>query len=654
MKPIRLPVAAIAVFLLSLHAFMALASKHRKGMTADEIVHVTGGYTYWRFGDYRLHPENGNLAQRWVALPSFLGGAKFPSLDQIYWRISDGWVMGHEFFYETGADPDAKLAQARVMTVLLSVGLGALVFLWSRELFGSAGGLLSLAFYAFCPTMLAHGALATSDACAALFFLAATGAYWRHLARPGAGPLLLSAVVFGLACVAKFSAPLLLPIMAICALVHVLLLGGSLKRVILSAAAHGTAAFAVIWAFYGFRYSAFNPALPPAAHFIEPWAEVYARTGAVGGLIHALADLRALPEAFLYGAAYVAETTQSRGAFLNGQVSSRGWPTFFLWAFSLKTTLPFMGAAAAGTWVAIRGAAAGAGRGLRALAPLTPLLALLAVYWASSLAMHLNIGQRHLLPIYPPLFILAGSLGRWLEKPGSAGFVAVAALLAWHATESGSVAPNYLAYFNELAGGPSEGYRHLVDSSLDWGQDLPNLKDWLADHRAPGEDAYLAYFGSDEPARYRLGTKQLTFINLFHEADPYIELGPGIYCIGATVLQQVYSPVVGPWSIALEREYETLRAFAGAFRAYAVDPNARARLEKAMPAARWEASINRYQHLRLARLCAYLVVRPPDANVGHSILIYRLDAGQVSAATAGSLSEWSRLIERSGVGSSSR
>jgi hypothetical protein len=654
MRPIRLSVAAAAILLLSLHAFMALASKHRKGMTADEIVHVTGGYSYWKFDDYRLHPENGNLAQRWVALPSFLGGAKFPPLDQLYWRISDGWVMGHEFFYETGEDPDAKLAEARAMTTALSVALGALVFLWSRALFGSAGGLLSLAFFAFCPTMLAHGALATSDTCAALFFLAALGAYWRHLGRPGAAPLALSAAVFGLACVAKFSAPLLLPMMAICALVHVLASGGSLRRVAVSAAAHACAAFAIIWTFYGFRYSAFNPALPPAEHFIEPWAEMYARTGAVGQLIHRLADLRALPEAFLYGAAYVAETTQSRGAFLNGQVSTRGWPTFFLWAFALKTTIPFMAAAAAGTWVAVRGAAAGAGRGLRALVPLTPLLALLAVYWASSLTLHLNIGQRHLLPIYPPLFILAGSLGKWLVRAGTGGFVAVSALLAWHVTESGSVAPNYLAYFNELAGGPSGGYRHLVDSSLDWGQDLPRLKDWLSAHRAPGEDAYLAYFGSDEPARYRLGAKQLTFINLFHEPDPYIDLAPGIYCVGATVLQQVYSPVAGPWSIELERQYEMLRALAGDFRAYSDDPAARSRLERRMPAAYWEASIARYEHLRLARLCAYLVVRKPDAEVGHSILIYRLDAGEVRAATAGSLSDWSALIERSGVGASSR
>jgi hypothetical protein len=120
------------------------------------------------------------------------------------------------------------------------------------------------------------------------------------------------------------------------------------------------------------------------------------------------------------------------------------------------------------------------------------------------------------------------------------------------------------------------------------------------------------------------------------------------------VLQQVYSPVTGPWSIALERQYETLRAFAGDFRAYCYDPAARARLEQRMPAARWEASIDRYEHLRLARLCAYLVVRRPDANVGHSILIYRLDAGEIRAATAGSLSEWTALIERSGVGASSR
>jgi hypothetical protein len=120
----------------------------------------------------------------------WLRGAKFPTLDQAYWRKSDAWVMGHEFFYETGEDHFPRLMEARAMIALLSVATGALVFCWSLRLFGTPGAFVSLAFFAFSPSFLAHGGYATSDVCMALFMLASVGAYWRHLGRPGAGPFL--------------------------------------------------------------------------------------------------------------------------------------------------------------------------------------------------------------------------------------------------------------------------------------------------------------------------------------------------------------------------------------------------------------------------------------------------------------------------------
>ena len=206
--------AAAVALILALHFAMAVGSKLHESTTSDELVHLTGGFTYWKFDDYRLQPENGNLPQRWVALPVWIKGSKFPDLDQLYWRMSDAWVMGHEFFYETGEDHFPKLMAARAMTALLSVATGVLIFCWSGRLFGTAGAFVSLIFFAFSPTFLAHGGYATSDACITLFMLASVGAWWRHLSAPGAGGFALSAAVFGLACVAKFSAVLLLPMMA--------------------------------------------------------------------------------------------------------------------------------------------------------------------------------------------------------------------------------------------------------------------------------------------------------------------------------------------------------------------------------------------------------------------------------------------------------
>ena len=638
--------AGAAALILALHFAMAVGSKLHESTTSDELVHLTGGYTYWKFDDYRLQPENGNLAQRWVALPVWIRGSKFPDLDQLYWRISDSWAMGHEFFYETGEDHFPKLMAARAMTALLSVATGILIFCWSGRLFGQAGALVSLVLFAFSPTSLAHGGYATSDACITLFMLASVGAWWRHLNAPGAGGFALSAVVFSLACLAKFSAVLLLPMMAACAAVHIAARPGRAGAVLLSALGHVAIAVAVIWAFYGFRYSAFNPALPAAVQFVEAWPEMYARTGRIGRLIHFLADIRALPEAFLYGAAYVVQMAQTRAAFLNGQYSITGWPTFFLWAFALKTTIPFMLASGWSIWLAVR-SRVGAGRKGEGLLPLTPLFALFAVYAASSLTSHLNIGERHLMPLYPVLFILAGALGRWFTRPLRWPALLASALIGWHVGESAWIAPHYLAYFNELAGGPAQGHNHLVDSCLDWGQDLPGLKAWLDRNQRPGEAAYLAYFGTGEPRYYRIDAKQLAFINGFHEDEPYIPLGPGLYCVGATMLEQVYGLYQGPWTRELEGDYQFLRAFEPMFQAYWTDPAARARLEKEVAPDKWTVSRDRFQRLRFARLCYCLRARKPDAMIGYSILIYRLTAADVAAATGGSLRDWTELIERS-------
>ena len=647
----RWAIAGLAA-LLALHFTLALSSKRNESTTSDEIVHLTGGFSYWKFNDYRLHPENGNLAQRWVALPAWFMNPKFPDLNQDYWRTSDGWVVGHEFFYETHQDHFPILMAARAMTALLSAGLGLLIFLWSRRLFGTAGGFVSLAFFTFSPTFLAHGGLATSDVCMGFFMIASVGACWRCLEKPGLGRFLLSSVVFGLACIAKYSAPFIVPMVALCVVAHLLAKRKGLGGILLMAAGHAVVAYIVIWAFYGFRYSAFNPALPAADQFIQAWPEMYARTGRIGAFIHVLANHHVLPEAYLYGTAYVAETTQMRGAYLNGEYSTLGWRSFFIWTFLYKSTVPFLVASLLAVVAAVRGRTKAAADGLRleSLLPFTPLAALFVVYWAISIQSHLNIGHRHLIPMYPVLFIMTGSLGAWFASPRGWKTLVAGGLIAWHIGESLWIYPHYLAYFNELAGGPRNGRLHLVDSSLDWGQDLPGLKTWLAANKLPDEDAYLAYFGTGEPRYYDIPAKRLAYINGFHEDEPYIPLGPGLYCVGATMLQEVYSSVRGDWTLELEKEYQFLRSFEPQFREYAQDPEARRRLDLQLSPEKWTQNRDRFLHLRFARLCYYLRVRKPDALIGYSIFVYRLSAEEVRAATAGSLRDWTELIERSGDG----
>lgn len=648
----------LAVLLALGHAILAVTATAEKSMTADEIGHLTAGLAYNERGDYRLQPENGNLSQRWAALPLTLAGARLPAAAQPAWDRADVWSYGHAFFFEGSLSAGEFLFAGRCMIALFGAATGLLVFAWSRALFGWRGAFLSLVLFAFCPAFLAHDALATSDAMMTFLFLAAVGAWWRHLEKPSAASAALSALLFGLACVAKFSAVLLVPMFALCALVWIagrtpgLGWRARLRRVVVAGAIHLLAAWAIVWLFYGFRYSAFAPGFAANAHFYRgDWNWLLVDMGWPRPIFDALRDWHALPEAFLYGLAFVIQFAKQRAAFLNGDYGTTGWVSFFPYTFLVKTTLPFLLLLLVGIWA---GARAGwrrrrlhetAAITLVWLRPFTPLLVLFAVYWITSITSHLNIGHRHILPTYPVLFIAAGALGPWLDWRRPLAALLVGGLAHWHVGESWRIRPHYLAYFNVIAGGPESGWRHLVDSSLDWGQDLPALKTWLDAH-APGEKVYLSYFGADDPAYQEISATMLPTLPEVGPPRKWEALTPGVYAISATMLQQAYSPVRGEWTLALEKEFQTLRALEPTLLAYQNEPERRAALLRDAPVESWAKAWKRYDVLRFARLCHCLRVRRVDGDAGHSILIYRLDAMEVAAATAGSLDDWSALIER--------
>jgi len=212
---------------------------------------------------------------------------------------------------------------------------------------------------------------------------------------------------------------------------------------------------------------------------------------------------------------------------------------------------------------------------------------------------------------------------------------AVVVLLMWHAGESIAIAPHYLAYFNEISGGPSEGYRHLVDSSLDWGQDLPALKDWLdreglqGDHHVP---VYLSYFGTAWPSYYHIDATSLPgFPDRWVPHEP-VPLMPGIYCFSATMLQGVYFMTPGAWNQRYETDYQSMIYNIKLFDSTASKPSARQALLAQTGKDFWVKNFQAFEHLRAARLAAYLRRRPPDDQVGFSIMIYRVSDRELAEA----------------------
>lgn len=627
-------------------------------MTSDEIAHLTAGHAYNSRGDFRLQPENGNLPQRWAALPLSAAKAPLPPATLKTWQEADVWNYGHAFFYEQGLSTAEFLFKGRAMIALFSAATGLLIFFWSREFFGWRGAFLSLMLFVFCPAFLAHGALATSDVVMTFFFLASVGAWWRHLQKPTLGSTALSAVLLGLAFVAKFSALLLPPMLALCgvawAVVRAQAVGWRqpLAHLVRSTVVHAVVTWGVIWVFYGFRSSAFAAELAENATFNHGWGWMLIDMGPSAKVIWAAKEWKILPEAWLYGLTFVIQFSKARAAFLSGEYGINGWWYFFPFAFLVKTTIPLLAIFSCVFFAGLRSGVqrlrgAGVFGLFRWMLPFTPLIALFVVYWVTSLTSHLNIGHRHILPTYPPLFICAGWLGRWIDFRRPFLLAVLALITALHAVESWVIRPHYLAYFNSFVGGPAKGWRHLVDSSLDWGQDLPGLAEWLGrNNRGPdASPVFLSYFGTGEPAYEGINATRLPGLPAFGQSHPWAPLTAGVYCVSATMLQQVYSDQ-HVWTLALEREFQELRASEPMFLAFQNDPVRRAKLLADFPAERWHQVWKRYDALRFSRLCYYLRVRTPDAQVGYSILIYRLSSEEVSAAARDSLNEWSSLIER--------
>jgi hypothetical protein len=648
--------------LLTAHALLSFTATLDASATFDEVLHIASGLSYWRFDDYRLQPENGNLPQRWCALPLVLTGCPYPA-DEAAWRQGDSFRLGQRLLYGTGQDAARLLAMARGMSVLWSTALCLVVFLWSRSLFGVGGGLVSLALAALWPAVVAHGPLATSDVCGALFFTLGAWSLWELVNRVSMRSLCGTAFSVGLAAIAKHSCMLLAPLGLI--FLGVVIASGRpipirvgawsgdaktlSSRIQVAAAALAVplvAAVFFIWASCGFRY------LPAPDgdkgldyYWFDSLAECAVHGRGLGMLCDFLASRQLLPEAWLWGVSYMAARSSHRYAFAIGEHSVFGWWWFFPLCLAIKNTLP---ALALCGWGLVRQVAAIAAD-LKARLPLrgehwgsVPLVIMLAVLWPIFLTSHLNIGERHLLPSYPPLMILAGSTWRAANSRRLKGLVVL--FLGLHAADVMSHWPASLAYFNQIV---PRGRAHewLVDSSLDWGQDLDRLGAWLDRHGRPDEPVYVTYSGA---APVVAAVPRGEVPGFPRDWGLRQELQPGIYCVSATALQGIADRPRGPWCRAFEAAYRETGRWLG-------DPAARGdeaatlALLRSLVRDRDELGlalcgdaptsgdlvIAAFNILQAGRLKAYLRQREPDLSIGGSILVYRLDAVAIDQALRG-------------------
>jgi 4-amino-4-deoxy-L-arabinose transferase-like glycosyltransferase len=420
---------------------------------------------------------------------------------------------------------DRLLFSARVPVMLMSLLLGAFVFRCATDLFGTKAGVLALGLYALDPNILAHSALAATDLGAACSIFIACYFFWRYLRRPNRSCILLAGVTLGLAEAAKVSALMLLPLFCVLWLVQSVARRQSARQSVFSFAAVLLIAFLAFWAVFGFElrplqfdigYLRFD--LPtPAASYLIPFDMV--RSHLSGG----------------------------RPTFLLGMNSEQGWWYYFPVAFALKTPLPTLillaatliygGAITYRLWRQRKIAELGQLVWRQILVLSFPL-----VYFAIALAQPFNIGYRHLLPILPFVFVFISQISNLQvsELPGAAyrvlRFSFSVFLFTWYTVGTLTIFPNYLAYFNELAGGPANGWRSLVDANLDWGQAWKQLAAYLGSHGI--SQVKLSVGGSNDPAIYGIAYEPLAPMK---GAPPVLPArfnpSPGVYVLSANSYQ---------------------------------------------------------------------------------------------------------------------
>lgn len=481
----------VAAGLLALFALQAEIALRRDSVTIDEFVHLPIGLHALYTGDVRQDPINTHLPRMIAALPLLLSPPAFAPP-----AAAQSWGLGYHFMEANAADYQPTFERARRMIVLLSLVAAALTARWALELYGPLASLVALGFFVFTPSLLAHGHLVTLDMAGTLGFLLALFACWRFLGRPSLGGAALVGLAVGLANLLKLSAFALVADIAALWLIRALVERGDGPRLadwIRYAAVASVVALFTLNAGYGFDGT-----------FSRLTDAALAGGGKLDRLAESVPWLRLpLPRAFVDGLDMAMEVGQVREPtyFLAGELSATGWWYYHLAAFAMKCPLPLLLASlfAVGAWLA------GRSPGRRDYALFVPVAVLFA---ANSGFNSLAIGERHVLAAYPLLAVaaspwIAGALAA-ARRPKAGRFpvaaVAASGLLAWNVASTVAVAPRYLQYFNEAAGGAERGHLMLVDSNVDWGQDLLRLRDYM--DRSGIDHVALAYFGRVDPSVY--------------------------------------------------------------------------------------------------------------------------------------------------------
>lgn len=497
----------LLLIVVGLSSVTTVAATRHNSTTFDEIFMIASGARGYTVGEFDMTLDHPPVTQYLYGLPVYLAGAEFPEEADGRWGFQNRFDYAREFFWRSGNDPERIAFLGRLPGALVVGLLVITVFIFTRQWADDVAALLAAVSVAFLPDVLAHGGVAYNDVPLALAFLLGIWSLDRAAREPTVGRWALAAAVCTVALGIKFSGIALAPVALLLLVLEDVRRRGDRswrKRVARSLLPVPLVVYATLVLIY--------LGDPTLEHF---------RWGLAHNIEHA-----------------------SRGhgvpAVLLGEMSQNGFWYFFPVAFFLKTPT----ALHALLVLAIAGFAKsrqGESTWRRAMAsPLRGPVVGGIVFLAFIIRSDLNIGFRHALPLLPLVSILMGSgLSRLWHRGGGLLRAGVVALLVLHAGSALSYYPHFIPYLSEYVRSDDEGYRILVDSSLDWGQGLLALREFMEEEGV--ETVYLSYFGSALPRGYGIDYIPLpSYFPLPQRMDGEPEPSPSYVVVSATNLAGSY------------------------------------------------------------------------------------------------------------------
>ncbi len=531
----------------------------------DEGDHIFSGYMNWKHREYSLNPEHPPLVKLVATLPLLGLDLRIAPRQGRFFK-DEAYYGGRELLFRN--DPryggyytaDSLLFRVHMAVSIFALLLASLLFLAGREMFGTAAGLIAMILFVFDPTILTNAPFVTTDSGATCLFFASVYAFYRYVKAPSGQRVLVCGLTFGLTLVSKHSGILLLPILLLLATGELSGKWYERRKSILRDTIHlGAALFAmaalaifVLWGVYSFRY-AMQPSgvsMPGLDHQASGLTTIPAH------VILFCAHHHLLPESYLYGLIDVQRVAAFMPTYIFGKLYAHGQWFYFPVALSLKCSVGVLGL----LLLAVFAFATGFVRKPREVY----FLALPAVFYlAVAMAGPLNIGVRHVLPVFPFAFALAGGGACLLLQQKRLWIYPIAIFLLCHAIDSVRMFPNYMPYANILWGGPTKTHLYLSDSATDWGQELKWTKQYLDANNV--HECWFAYFPAPFllPSDYGVPCKLLPTADTHGQVD--IDVPPTIH--GPVLISfadlngfEFGSKVLNPYQTFFERKPDAVIA----------------------------------------------------------------------------------------------